>query len=576
MNFSSPAALGGLSTSDPLNKEVINWWKQKAKEIYSLIPDFGGFLVKANSEGQPGPCDYGRTHAEGANMLADVLRSYHGIVMWRAFVYSPTDSDRAKQAYLEFEPLDDKFRDNVIVQIKNGPIDFQPREPFSPLFGAMKKTAVMPEFQITQEYLGFSNHLAFLAPMWKECLDSDTYLQGKGSTVARVTDGSLFEPLDDKFRDNVIVQIKNGPIDFQPREPFSPLFGAMKKTAVMPEFQITQEYLGFSNHLAFLAPMWKECLDSDTYLQGKGSTVARVTDGSLFFHPLTAISGVANIGDDTNWCGHPFAQANWYAFGRLAWKHSLSSEQIGEEWLKQTFLPVTGAQTDTPAGEVIQKEQIDAELSLLNFQVLQKSREAVVDYMMPLGLHHIFAWGHHYGPEPWCDIPDARPDWLPPYYHRADNMGIGFDRSSTGSNATGQYHSPLCEQLDNVNTCPENLLLWFHHVPWNHQMKSGRTLWAELCYTYDRGVNEVRNFQKVWDRMEPYIDSERFRDVQHRLKIQARDAVWWRDACLLYFQQFSRQSIPYELERPIHELKDMMEYKLDITNFECPPYGFSK
>ena len=285
---------------------------------------------------------------------------------------------------------------------------------------------------------------------------------------------------------------------------------------------------------------------------------------------------LANIGDDTNWCGHPFAQANWYAFGRLAWKHSLSSEQIGEEWLKQTFLPVTGAQTDTPAGEVIQKEQIDAQLSLLNSQVLQKSREAVVDYMMPLGLHHIFAWGHHYGPEPWCDIPDARPDWLPPYYHRADNTGIGFDRSSTGSNATGQYHSPLCEQLDNVNTCPENLLLWFHHVPWNHQMKSGCTLWAELCYAYDRGVNEVRNFQKVWDRMEPYIDSERFRDVQHRLKIQARDAVWWRDACLLYFQQFSRQSIPYELERPIHELKDMMEYKLDITNFECPPYGFSK
>ena len=285
---------------------------------------------------------------------------------------------------------------------------------------------------------------------------------------------------------------------------------------------------------------------------------------------------LANIGDDTNWCGHPFAQANWYAFGRLAWKHSFSSEQIGEEWLKQTFLPVTGAQTDTPAGEVIQKEQIDAQLSLLNSQVLQKSREAVVDYMMPLGLHHIFAWGHHYGPEPWCDIPDARPDWLPPYYHRADNMGIGFDRSSTGSNATGQYHSPLCEQLDNVNTCPENLLLWFHHVPWNHQMKSGRTLWAELCCAYDRGVNEVRNFQKVWDRMEPYIDSERFRDVQHRLKIQARDAVWWRDACLLYFQQFSRQPIPYELERPIHELKDMMEYKLDITNFECPPYGFSK
>ena len=468
VNFASPIILGKLHTADPLDKQVIRWWKDKTREIYRLIPDFGGFLVKANSEGQPGPCDFGRTHAEGANMLADALKPYKGIVMWRAFVYNPSDTDRAKQAYTEFKPLDGKFRSNVILQVKNGPIDFQPREPYNPLFGAMHETPLMAEFQITQEYLGHSNHLAYLAPMWKEF-----------------------------FR--------------------------------------------------FVAPS-----------------------------SLRAVAGVANIGTDKNWCGHPFAQANWYAFGRLAWKHSLSSEQIGEEWLKQTFLPVTGAQTDTPAGEVIQKEQIDAQLSLLNSQVLQKSREAVVDYMMPLGLHHIFAWGHHYGPEPWCDIPDARPDWLPPYYHRADNMGIGFDRSSTGSNATGQYHSPLCEQLDNVNTCPENLLLWFHHVPWNHQMKSGRTLWAELCYAYDRGVNEVRNFQKVWDRMEPYIDSERFRDVQHRLKIQARDAVWWRDACLLYFQQFSRQSIPYELERPIHELKDMMEYKLDITNFECPPYGFSK
>ena len=433
INFSSPAALGGLSTSDPLDKEVIAWWKKKAKDIYSLIPDFGGFLVKANSEGQPGPCDYGRTHAEGANMLADVLKPYCGIVMWRAFVYSPTDSDRAKQAYLEFEPLDGKFRDNVIVQIKNGPIDFQPREPFSPLFGAMKKTPVMPEFQITQEYLGFSNHLVFLAPMWKECLDSDTYVQGAGSTIARVTDGSLFP------------------------------------------------------------------------------------------HSLTAIAGVTNIGDDINWCGHPFAQANWYAFGRLAWKHSLSSEQIGEEWLRQTFL--------------------HSQLSLLNSQLLQESREAVVDYMMPLGLHHIFAWGHHYGPEPWCDIPGARPDWMPSYYHRADDGGIGFDRSSKGSNATAQYHSPLCEQLDNVDTCPENLLLWFHHVPWNHRMKSGRTLWAELCYAYDRGVQETRNFQKLWAPMEKYIDPERFRDIQHRLKIQTRDAVWWKDACLLYFQQFSKQPI---------------------------------
>ena len=321
INFSSPAALGGLSTSDPLDKEVIAWWKKKAKDIYSLIPDFGGFLVKANSEGQPGPCDYGRTHAEGANMLADVLKPYRGIVMWRAFVYSPTDSDRAKQAYLEFEPLDGKFRDNVIVQIKNGPIDFQPREPFSPLFGAMKKTPVMPEFQITQEYLGFSNHLVFLAPMWKECLDSDTYVQGAGSTIARVTDGSLFP------------------------------------------------------------------------------------------HSLTAIAGVTNIGDDINWCGHPFAQANWYAFGRLAWKHSLSSEQIGEEWLRQTFLPVALQPYNDSVNEISPKErqQLHSQLSLLNSQLLQESREAVVDYMMPLGLHHIFAWGHHYGPEPWCDIPGACP-----------------------------------------------------------------------------------------------------------------------------------------------------------------------
>ena len=350
INFSSPAALGGLSTSDPLDKEVIAWWKKKAKDIYSLIPDFGGFLVKANSEGQPGPCDYGRTHAEGANMLADLLKPYRGILMWRAFVYSPTDSDRAKQAYLEFEPLDGKFRDNVIVQIKNGPIDFQPREPFSPLFGAMKKTPVMPEFQITQEYLGFSNHLVFLAPMWKECLDSDTYVQGAGSTIARVTDGSLFP------------------------------------------------------------------------------------------HSLTAIAGVTNIGDDINWCGHPFAQANWYAFGRLAWKHSLSSEQIGEEWLRQTFLPVALQPYNDSVNEISPKErqQLHSQLSLLNSQLLQESREAVVDYMMPLGLHHIFAWGHHYGPEPWCDIPGARPDWMPSYYHRADDGGIGFDRSSKGSNATAQ------------------------------------------------------------------------------------------------------------------------------------------
>lgn len=483
VNFSSPMALGGLPTSDPLDKSVIAWWKQKAKEVYSQIPDFGGFLVKANSEGQPGPCDYGRTHAEGANMLADALKPYQGIVMWRAFVYSPTDSDRAKQAYLEFTPLDGKFRENVIVQVKNGPVDFQPREPFSPLFGAMKQTPVMAEFQITQEYLGFSNHLAFLAPLWKECLDSDTYAQGKGSTVACVTDGTTYP------------------------------------------------------------------------------------------HSLTAIAGVANIGDDVNWCGHPFAQANWYAYGRMAWNHALSSEQIGEEWIRQTFAPVS---MQEQVNNVESNEAIYSQLALVNTQMLQPSREAVVDYMMPLGLHHLFAWGHHYGPEPWCAVPGARPDWLPSYYHKADNSGLGFNRSSTGSHATSQYNSPLREELDNIQTCPENLILWFHHVPWNFQMKNKHTLWEELCYTYSRGVEATRNFQKVWDQMEGCIDSERFQEVQHRLKIQTRDAVWWKDACLLYFQQFSRMPIPAELERPIHNLKDMMEYKLKITNYECPPHGFAK
>lgn len=463
INFSSPAALGGLSTSDPLNPEVRRWWKEKVKEVYALIPDFGGFLVKANSEGLPGPQDFGRTHADGANMLADALKPYKGIVMWRAFVYNPGDEDRAKQAYQEFMPLDGAFRDNVIVQVKNGPVDFQPREPFSPLFGAMQKTAVMPEFQITQEYLGFSNHLVYLAPLWKECLDSDTYRQGKGSTVARVTDGTFYNPA------------------------------------------------------------------------------------------LTAMAGVANIGDDVNWCGHPFAQANWYAFGRLAWNHHLSAEEIAGEWCRLSFS---------------NKNNTDF-ISRLSAMLLS-SREAAVDYMMPLGLHHLFAWGHHYGPQPWCAIPGARPDWMPSYYHKADSQGIGFDRSSTGSNATAQYHSPLCEEFDNLETCPENLLLWFHHVPWNHRMKSGRTLWEEMCYRYDHGVRQVRSFQKTWDAAEKYVDSQRFKEVQRRLKIQVRDAVWWRDACLLYFQQFSKQPIPYELERPVHDLKDMMEYKLEITNFECP------
>lgn len=449
VNFASPIQLGKLDTADPLDKEVIRWWRRKVKEIYTLIPDFGGFLVKANSEGQPGPCDFGRTHAEGANMLADALKPYGGIVMWRAFVYSPTDSDRAKQAYLEFMPLDGQFHDNVIVQIKNGPIDFQPREPYSPLFTAMKQTSMMVEFQITQEYLGFSNHLAYLAPLWEE------------------------------------------------------FFGEVRPDR------------------------------------------------------LKAVAGVANIGTDVNWCGHHFAQANWYAFGRLAWNPSLTSDRIADEWLRQTF-------TSQPAFVRPVKE------------MMLQSREAVVNYMMPLGLHHQFAWGHHYGPEPWCSVPGARPDWLPSYYHKADKEGIGFDRSSKGSDAVSQYPDSLRQIYNDKATCPEIYLLWFHHVPWQHQMKSGRTLWGELCHVYDRGVRQVRGFQEVWDSVEPFVDVRRFREVQSKLKIQMRDAVWWKDACLLYFQTFSGMPIPAGIERPVHELEDMKRFRLEISNYECPESGFNK
>ncbi len=448
VNFATPMILGGLDTADPLDKEVEKWWKNKAKEIYKLIPDFGGFLVKANSEGQPGPCDFDRTHAEGANMLADALKPYNGIVMWRAFVYNPEDADRAKQAYLEFQPLDGKFRDNVIVQIKNGPVDFQPREPYSPLFGSMPRSKTMVEFQITQEYLGFSNHLAFLAPMWKEFFD------------------------------------------FVPAE------------------------------------------------------------------SLEAIAGVANIGTDTNWCGHHFAQSNWYAFGRLAWNPELSSEEIAREWLSQTF--------------TADKNFVDPIAS-----IMAESREAVVDYMMPLGLHHLFAWGHHYGPEPWCDVEGARPDWMPSYYHKASDNGIGFNRSSTGSNAVAQYPETLKNLYDNVDTCPDEYILWFHNVSWDHKMQSGRTLWGELCYRYDRGVQTTRHFQREWDRVEMYVDSERFKEVQNKLRIQTRDAVWWKDACLQYFGQFSNKPIPYDIERPVLNLDNMMNFKIDITNYECPPCGYS-
>ncbi|WP_286592126.1 alpha-glucuronidase [Sphingobacterium sp. N143] len=456
INFSAPALLGKLENSDPLNPAVLRWWKDKTSEIYQQIPDFGGFLVKANSEGQPGPQDYGRTHADGANMLAAALRPYSGLVLWRAFVYNPSAEDRAKQAYQEFVPLDGQFDDNVILQVKNGPIDFQPREPYNPLFGAMPQTSQMVEFQITQEYLGFSNHLVFLAPLFKETLDAQTYAQAHASTVAGLT--------------------QQGP-----------------------------------------------------------------------HPPMSAIAGVANIGQDRNWCGHHFAQANWYAFGRLAWDSSLSSDSLAREWLSATFSP-------------------DPALVTTLSQLMIDSREAVVNYMMPLGLHHIFAFEHHYGPEPWGDIPGGRPDWMPWYYHNADSLGIGFDRTPSGSNAVAQYHSPIREQFANISSCPEKYLLWFHHVPWTYRMKNGQSLWDNLCYTYQHGVDQTRHFQQVWDSLEEKVDIQRFGEVRSKLKIQTRDAVWWRDACLLYFQTFSKMPIPVTLERPIHDLDELKKIKLELKH----------
>lgn len=470
-NFASPAVIGGLKTADPLNPQVRKWWKDKVKEIYQKIPDFGGFLVKANSEGQPGPQKYSRTHADGANVIADALKPYGGIVMWRAFVYSANDEDRAKQAYEEFMPLDGKFDDNVIIQVKNGPIDFQPREPFSPLFGAMKKTAVMPELQITQEYLGQSVYLVFLSTMWEEFLQSETYQYGVGSTVARCTDGSI-----------------------NPQRP------------------------------------------------------ARQAGG------YTAIAGVANIGLDSNWCGHTFAQANWYAFGRLAWNNQLTSAQIADEWIKLTFHEPLAEQTGPPVFSN------DWKINFLNpvKTMMLQSREAAVNFMTPLGLAHLMSAHEHYGPGPWWAPKGVRKDWTPPYYHQADTGGIGFDRTRTGSNAVSQYHEPLASKFNNVNTCPEIYLLWFHHLPWDYKMKSGRTLWNALCYHYEAGLQQVREFQKVWDKVKHYVDPGRFYKVQSKLRKQCLNAQLWKDACLLYFQQFSKMPIPYDIERPVHDLDKMI------------------
>ncbi|REG99628.1 alpha-glucuronidase family glycosyl hydrolase [Flavobacterium aquicola] len=444
--FSAPIEIGGLKTADPKDADVANWWKAKAKEIYVRIPDFGGFLVKANSEGQPGPQNYGRNHVDGANMLADAVAPFGGVIMWRAFVYSEHDAnDRAKQAHAEFQPCDGKFRENVIVQVKNGAIDFQPREPFHPLFGAMTKTPLMMEFQITQEYLGFSTHLVFLPKLFQEVLESDTYQKGKGSTVTKVIDGSIYK------------------------------------------------------------------------------------------NKITGIAGVANIGNDLNWTGHPFAQANWYGFGRLAWNPYLDSETIADEWLRCTF-------------------SNDKKFIAPIKEMLIQSREAVVNYMTPLGLHHIMDTGHHYGPGPWVSNL-SRPEWNPVYYHKADKNGIGFDRSKSGTNAVSQYAPEVAVIFDKLETCPEKDLLWFHHVSWDYKLKDGHTLWDGMALKYQQGVNQVAAMQKTWNASEKYVDSERFKEVQMLLNIQYKEAKWWRDACLLYFQQFSGKELPIGVEKPSQSLE---------------------
>lgn len=422
INFASPMALGYTKTADPLDKKVQQWWQKKAKEIYATIPDFGGFLVKANSEGQPGPGDYHRTHADGANMLADAVKPYGGIIMWRSFVYGANHKgeDRVKQAVSEFKGMDGKFRDNVILQSKNGPLDFQPREPYAPIFDNIKQTPQIAELQITQEYLGQSKHLTYLAPMWKEFFD--------------------------------------------------------------------------------------------------------------FVNPdrLVGISGVANIGDDANWCGHPFSQANWYAFGRLAWNPSLTAEEIAHEWLVQTY------------------ENQDEKFTKPVEMMMMTSREACVNYMMPLGLHHIFKFDHHYGPEPDGFIASYPLEWCPVYYHKADAQGIGFDRSSKGTDAVGQYPEPYRSLYDNIETCPEEYLLWFHHVPWDYKMKSGSTLWQELCMKYNMGVAMVEVYRDFWHTSAKQYMKGHEQEWQHTdslLNVQLENAKEWRNTCLKYFQTFSKMKI---------------------------------
>jgi len=444
--FSAPMEIGGLKTADPLDPAVKRWWRDKANEIYRVIPDFGGFLVKANSEGQPGPQDYGRSHADGANLLADALAPHGGTVMWRAFVYSHEEpDDRAKQAYTEFVPLDGKFRNNVLVQVKNGAIDFQPREPFHPLFGAMPKTPLMMEFQITKEYLGFATHLVYLGPLYEETLKADTYAKGKGSTVTKVIDGSL--------------------------------------------------------------------------------------DG----HALTGMAGVANIGADRNWSGSHFDQANWYVYGRLAWNPTLSSRAIAEEWVRMTF-----SNEKSVVAPVV--------------EMMMGSREAAVDYMTPLGLHHLMGRSHHYGPGPWVEG-GPRADWTSVYYHRANREGIGFDRTAHGSNAVAQYSPYVAREFGDLQRVPEESLLWFHHLPWDYRTRSGRPLWDELVHRYTSGVDYVRGMRNTWSGLEGKVDAERHAQIAAFLGIQEKEAQWWRDASLAYFQTISGRPLPAGETAPAHTLE---------------------
>jgi alpha-glucuronidase len=456
VRWSAPIEISHLKTADPLDPAVKAWWTDKIAEIYKSIPDFGGFLVKANSEGEPGPQDYHRTHADGANMIADLLKPHGGVVMWRAFVYANDPKiDRANTAVNEFTPLDGKFHDNVVLQVKNGPLDFQPREPFSPLFAAMPKTSLMMEFQITKEYLGQQTHLAYLGPLYEETLKSDTYEHGPGSTVARIIDGSLDR------------------------------------------------------------------------------------------HAISGIAGVANIGNDADWTGSIFNQANWYVFGRMAWDPDISAREVATEWTRQTFTAYPAFVTPV-------------------VDMMMSSREAVVNYMTPLGLEMIMAHGHHMGPGPW-DVIGPREDWKAPYYHRADATGLGFDRTVTGSNNAGQYKGAAKAAFEDITKTPEDYLLYFHHVPWDYKTRSGRTLWNELIARYQRGVAEVAEMQKTWAAQKPYVDSERFDKTVAFLAIQHREAIWWRDACLAYFVQFSRRPFPAGYA-PRHPL----EYYENIPMFASP------